>query len=161
MAAESIGRKLGIGLRLAARAVQQRAAPIVSQAGPAVSTAPPRLAAATNHATSRAKGVARGAKRFGEAVWGPVVHSGSVLFLEVTGLFFALLSAYFGQNAYKFRQTYFPAPGRFHFVLWSPLTLCLALTLLFAFFAVSAFFNARRKEMRSRTRPADPLLPKS
>src|SRR5271156_6604846 len=119
MGAETAGRKLGIGLRLDARAARERA----SQAGagsplptPAVGKSIPAIAA---QASPKAKAIAQGAKRFGEAVWGPIAHTGSVLWLEITGLFFALFAAFFGQSAYKFRANWKGGHDRAHFIIYS------------------------------------------
>src|SRR5271170_2983390 len=138
MGAETAGRKLGIGLRLAARAVQQRA----SQSGATPTPQPmPRTVQAASKATANAasqakvtaKAVAQGTKRFGEAVWGPMAHTGGVLWLEITGLFFALFAAFFGQNVYKFRANWKGGPDHAHFIVYS------ALTVLFVAFTVSQF----------------------
>lgn len=148
---------MGIGLRLAAKAVQQHAgaavAPNASRSSDSSPSAPaPRnsSAQAATRATSQVKSGAgafgRGAKRFGEAVWGPMAHTGGVLWLEITGLFFALFAAFFAQNLYKFRNAYRGGLEHTHFLIYA------ALTLLFAFFAATQFYKARRKEKRNRAR---------
>jgi len=149
MGAETAGRKLGIGLRLAARAAKGRAA----QAGAAVNPPPmPRnlkaVPAAAAQANARAKAIAEGTKRFGEAVWGPMAHTGSVLWLEITGLFFALFAAFFGQSVYRFRNAWKGGPDHTHFVIYA------ALTVLFSIFTVSQFYRARLKEKKNRARRA-------
>ena len=147
MGAETTGRKLGIGLRLAARAARQRAGqpggvpvslPVNSRAIPAAAT----------QATAKAKGIAQGARRFGEAVWGPMVHTGSVLWLEITGLFFALIALFFASNVYKFRLSWKSGADHKMFLL------CSAVTVLFAVFTVSQFYRARQKEKKNRARRA-------
>ncbi len=153
MGAETAGRKFGIGLRLAARAVQRARQSGVTQAP----TQPvPRPVQAVSEATAKAasqtkvtaKAVAQGTKRFGEAVWGPMAHTGGVLWLEITGLFFALFAAFFGQNAYKFRGNWKGGPDRAHFIVYS------ALTILFVAFTVTQFYLARQKEKKNRARRA-------
>ncbi len=166
MAAESVGRKLGIGLRLATKAIQQRVTqPSVartagqSQSSPGGSPAAYRyqgtLAQAATDAVrtavkapTLAQGVGRGAKRFGQAIWGPMAHTGSVLSLEISGLFFGLFTLFFGQNLYRMRSAYRSGPEHTHFVVYS------MFTLIFAWFAVSNFYQARRKERRNRARRA-------
>jgi hypothetical protein len=147
MGAETTGRKLGIGLRLAARAARER----TGQAGTVPASLPVNsqaIPAAAAQATSKAKAIAQGTKRFGEAVWGPMAHTGSVLWLEITGLFFALFAAFFGQNVYKFRANWKGGPDHIHFIVYS------ALTALFSAFTASQFYRARQKEKKNRARRA-------
>ncbi len=159
MRAESAGKKLGIGLRLAARAARQRAAQAVavpaSSQPPSTNASQPRpanpansssVAQAAANAPKLAAGAARGAKRFGEALWGPMAHTGGVLWLEITGLFFALFAAFFAQNVYKFRIDYAGGPEHTHFLVYS------ALTIAFVWFTFSSFYKARQKEKRNRAR---------
>jgi len=148
MGAESAGRKLGIGLRLAARLARDRASP--GRAGlPIPTLAVGRsVPAIPGQASLKAKGIAQGAKRFGEAVWGPMAHTGSVLWLEITGLFFALFAAFFGQSVYKFRSDWKGGPDHTHFLIYT------GLTALFSIFTVSQFYRARQKEKKNRARRA-------
>src|SRR5271170_3660825 len=159
MGAETAGRKLGIGLRLAARAVQQRAVEAAASTAPPKPTSPqasygvpPATAAATAAQSSQAKftvkAVAQGTKRFGEALWGPMAHTGGVLWLEITGLFFGMFAAYFGQSAYRMRHDYAAGPEHMHFLIYS------ALTVVFAWFTFSSFYKARQKEKKNRARRA-------
>jgi hypothetical protein len=155
MGAETTGRKVGIGMRLFARAVQQGAA-AASAASRSSQTAKSPAAAQSNYHPSaafaaptaanqlktKAGGVARGAKRFGEAIWGPVARTGGVLWLEITGLFFALFALFFAQNVYKFRQNYAGGPEHAHFLVYA------ALTVLFTAFTFTQFYKARRKEKK-------------
>ena len=153
MEAGTTGRKLGIGLRLAAKAVrnyaEQASATSNSVPGQAQTAAAQKKSApVAATVTSKAKGVARGAKRFGEAVWGPMAHTGGVLWLEITGLFFALFALFFGQNVYKFRGSLLRGPDHTHFLIYA------VLTFLFTWFALSSFFKARLKEKKNRERQA-------
>jgi hypothetical protein len=148
MGAETAGRKLGIGLRLAAKAARERAGQAAAAPAPSPMKTQAIPAAAAAQATSKAKAIAQGTKRFGEAVWGPMAHTGSVLWLEITGLFFALFAAFFGQNVYKFRANWKGGPDHIHFIVYS------ALAVLFATFTVSQFYRARQKEKKNRARRA-------
>ena len=158
MGAETAGRKLGIGLRLVARAVQQRAAeataapppsnPTNAQAAYSAQSANAAASRAASQAKLNAKAVARGTKRFGEALWGPMAHTGGVLWLEITGLFFALFAVYFGQSVFRMRHDYAAGPEHTHFLIFS------ALTVVFAWFTVSSFYKARQKEKKNRARQA-------
>ncbi len=81
--------------------------------------------------------------------WGPpLTHTGGVLWLEITGLFFALFAAFFAQNVYKFRHDYAGGPEHTHFLVYA------ALAILFAWFTVTSFYKARQKEKRNRARRA-------
>ena len=156
MGSEAAGRKLGIGLRLAARAVWERAgnASAASSTGikgtsiAAASTASNSTAQAVSQVKSRGKAIARGTKRFGEAVVGPVAHTGGVLWLEITGLFFLLFAAFFGQSVYRLRGDWKAGPDHTYFLIYS------ALTLIFIWFAFFNFFKARLKEKKNRARRA-------
>ena len=97
-----------------------------------------------DEATAKARAASRGAKKFGQAVWGPFYHAGSVLWLEVTGLFFALFALFFAQNIYRVRGAWRHGAQHEHFLLY------MALTALFVWFSVSSFLRARRKEKNRR-----------
>jgi hypothetical protein len=158
MGAETTGRKLGIGLRLAARAVQRAGGSPRPPENPLRKAresfvSPGSIAAAVHsasHAAAKAptfaQGVGRGAKRFGQALWGPMAHTGSVLSLEITGLFFALFAIFFGQSAYTMRRDYLRGPENHHFLVYA------GFTLIFAWFTFSNFYKARQKEKRNRAR---------
>lgn len=147
MKPESFGRRLGIGVRVAAHMVQERAAE-ASQRPLNLSTRVPDLAQAASQKTrtvaEKTKAVGRASKRFGEALWGPVVHLGGVLWLEITGLFFAIFALYFAQNAYQLRHAYRSGAEHQRFLLY------VALTLIFAYFTTTSFYRARRKERKQK-----------
>ena len=143
MGAETAGRKLGIGLRLAAKAARERAGQAAAVPAPSP-TKTQAIPVAAAQATSRAKAIAQGTKRFGEAVWGPMAHTGSVLWLEITGLFFAIFGLFFAQNAYKLRYNWQTGPNHSRFLLY------VVITAVFAYFTVSSFMSASRKQKRRR-----------
>lgn len=95
--------------------------------------------AAVQAAGSRTLAVGRASRRFGEAIWGPFVHVSGVLWLEVTGLFFAIFALFFAQNAYRLRSYY--AAGQQHrkFLLY------VFVAAVFAYFTFSSFYRANRK----------------
>jgi hypothetical protein len=144
MEPESLGRKLGIGVRVAARMVGERA----TQAAQSSQTQAPQLAQATLKKTTnvaeKTRAVTRASKRFGEAIWGPVAHVGGVLWLEITGLFFALFTLFFAQNVYRLRYALHSGADHQRFLVYA------ALTLIFAYFTISSFYRARRKERRKK-----------
>ena len=143
----SFGRKMGIGMRLASKSLLKRTAGAPQSTPPAYSRpsssgrTPPVAKARTT-----ARGIAKGTKRFGEAIWGPMAHTSGVLWLEITGLFFALFTLFFAQNVYKLRFAYASGLQHRHFVLYS------AVTLLFAYFTFESFYKARRKEKKQRAK---------
>jgi Flp pilus assembly protein TadB len=144
MKPESFGRKLGIGVRVAARMVGERAA----DAAQASRAQAPELAQATLQRTAKVaektRAVTRASRRFGEAIWGPIVHLGGVLWLEITGLFFALFALFFAQSVYRLRHAYLAGPDHQRFLVYA------ALTLVFSYFTISSFYRARRKERRKK-----------
>jgi hypothetical protein len=100
--------------------------------------------AAARARAQKTRGVGYGAKRFGQAVWGPLTHAGSVLWLEVTGLFFALFALFFAQNLYRIRGAWKQGPEHSHFLLYC------AITLIFFWFSSSSFLRAYKRNKRSR-----------
>ena len=140
------GRKLGIGVRVASRMAKERAAKATSANGPsaasAAQTATPQAAvprAATpplrpiKSYAEPARRVGEGTRRFGQAFFGPLKHVSATLWLEITGLFFALFAIFFGQNAWRTRTSALHGPEHAHFLLYALVTLifvyfCLALS---------------------------------
>jgi hypothetical protein len=84
----------------------------------------------------------RGAKAFFQALWTPFGHAGGVLWLEITGLFFALFTLFFVQSAYRVRSAWRTGPEHAHLVLY------VVVGLGFAWFSVSSFLRAYRKSKR-------------
>ncbi len=91
------------------------------------------------------KGIGRGSRQFGQSFFRPFAHASSVLWLEITGCFFALFAAFFAQNLYKLRLQYAHGPAHSTFLLY-----CF-LTILFVYFSTSSFLRAR---IRSRKQAA-------
>lgn len=163
MGAETTGRKLGIGVRLFAKAARQGVAAAATSSQP--ETAASGGASPSGHRPAaifstpagvrqikvKAGGFTEDAKRFGAAMLGPMAHTGSVLWLEITGLFFGLFALFFAQNVYKFRQNYAGGPEHAHFLVYA------VLTVLFSAFTFTQFYKARRKEKRNRARLANPV----
>jgi len=177
------GRKLGIGVRVAARMAKERAAQAGTPPPPGTAPAaggaaapasrpettapPPPQAASQSQAASQPRPTSRpqgakpaapkpkkdyaeparrvgiGTRRFGKAVAGPVLHLSGTLWLEITGLFFALFAAFFGQNAWKTRASAAHGPEHAHFLIY------VTVTVIFAYFCVSSFLKARRRSRQS------------
>jgi hypothetical protein len=170
------GRALGIGARGAAKALagaadaatapnpspakprttaQRAAAPDPAPSNRAASTPPPTspiasaaqsAARATVQARKTSAGVARGSKRFGEAVWGPFVKLSGVLWLEITGSFFGLFALFAGQAAWTHRADLRTSATNHDARIRA--LIFLAMTLVFGYFCITSFLRARRRERR-------------
>ncbi len=160
------GRALGYGARHAAKAVMQAveaaAAPSAETAGRPAGSAAGRPAASptleemartageAHRSVQQAKSQVRGAvtnaaKVGGKSMFAPVARFSGVLWLEVTGTFFAVIALFVGQGAWQLRGG-FRLPPTAHDA--QRLYLHTAIFLLFAYFAVSSFVRARRRERR-------------
>ena len=150
------GRKLGIGVRVASRMAKERAAKASAASATQAATAqaatapPPQSRPATpppprtpKNYVEPARRVGEGTRRFGEAFFGPLKHVSGTLWLEITGLFFALFATFFGQNAWRTRAAALHGPEHVHFLLY------VAVTLVFIYFCVSSFVKASRRGKRS------------
>lgn len=147
MEPHKFGRKLGIGVRVASRMVKERAAEQKS----APNSTPPQTSSVSNSVVSAktnihesSKRVAQGSKRFGKAFLGPLGHAASVLWLEITGVFFALFALFCLQSLWRVRSAYISGADHQKFILYA------VLSLVFGYFCISSFFRARRKESRRR-----------
>jgi hypothetical protein len=133
-----VGRKLGIGVRVASGMLRDRA----SQTAHSMQQEAPAYAA---RSAKTGRAVAAGAKNFGKSVWGPFAHAGGVLWLEITGLFFFLFGIFFAQGTYRLRHAWHSSPDHTRFLVYA------AVTLVFFYFAFSSFYRARKKERLKRT----------
>jgi hypothetical protein len=157
MNANEFGKRLGIGVRVAGRIAQQRAREREAQAGQAGSAGsaqngsqpqgviePPargfvpsardiREAREKTHKITRAAG--RGVGGFLR----PFTRVGGILWLEVTGFFFGLFALYFAQDLWRTRLSYTGGPQHQRFLIAA------AMTLVFGYLGVSAFWRARRR----------------
>jgi hypothetical protein len=124
-----------------------RAEPAAPAFSPAIQSAVRTTARATVQAGVRAqetkRGLARGGRRFGEAVWGPVAKLSGVLWLEMTGAFFGLFALFAGQAAWNHRMDLHPMPLN-HDAHRNALVFC-GMALVFGYFCVSSFVRAHRK----------------
>jgi hypothetical protein len=110
----------------------------------AAQSAAKAAASAARQADSARKGLARGGKRFGESVWGPFARLSSVLWLEITGSFFAIFALFAASAVWTHRADLIPAShpsrdARLHLLVF------LAMALVFAYFSISSFVRAYRK----------------
>ena len=166
MEPRKVGRTLGIGVRVASNMLRERveraAAAHSTPATAGVSSSPNPASAANRRpmaapapgpgrparASSPATAAKRGARAFGQALWGPFTHAGSILWLEITGLFFALFALFFAQSVYRVHTAWRQGPEHTHLLLYG------AVAVAFAWFSVSSFARAYRKSKRgSSARP--------
>jgi hypothetical protein len=159
MEPNSFGRRLGIGVRVAGKMLRQRAAASSRPAGFAPAARPAQATPGGSRpagAGSRrvqpkdfaepARRVAQGTRRFGQAFWGPLAHTGATLWLEITGLFFALFALFFAQNVIRVRSDYAHGPEHTHFILY------LMLMLAFCWFCFTSFHEAYKRGKRKAGR---------
>ena len=143
MKPHSIGRTLGIGLRVAGRIAGQRAAAGASTAGVSAVAGPVRPVADTaaqgraagQAAAQATKGVARGVSGFLR----PFGRVGGILWLEVTGVFFFLPVVVFGPTLWRARASYLHGPDHRTFLVTA------GVVAVFLYLSVSSFWRARRR----------------
>jgi len=154
------GRALGVGARAAAKtlvsAVDAATAPNPSaatgsgEAGSTQSTAANlgrKAARTTEQVRQTGKGLKRGSKRFGEAVWGPFVKLSGVLWLEFTGVFFGIFALFAGGGAWKMRADWHQTGANHE--AHQHLLGAMGMAVVFGYFCVSSFVRANRRGRRS------------
>jgi hypothetical protein len=148
MEPKKVGRTLGIGVRVASNMLRERvqraSAPPSARvmAENSGGTAPQARSAQVLSGMATAK---RGAKAFGQAFLGPFTHAGSILWLEITGLFFAFFALFFVQSIYRIRGAWRQGPEHAHLLLYG------LLAIVFVWFSLSSFTRAYRKSKRGPT----------
>jgi len=143
MKPHSIGRVLGIGLRVAGRIAGQRVTS-GSQAARTQAAAGVSARAAANPIQSRANGPAAGqvSKRVVRGLGGflrPFRRIGGILWLEVTGAFFFLFVVVFARFAWITRPSHLYGPYNRNFLIAA------AVLMLFLYLGVTSFWRARRR----------------
>ena len=152
MRPKTLGRALGIGLRIAGKTVLADPAPLSPEAMRAAEQArlqAVRAAGEKGHAVGTGLGqgtrnLKRGTRNFGRAVWNPFALATSVLWLEITGMFFALFALFFAQHLYELRGAWRSGPEHLHVALYA------TLLLLFLYFSATSFLRAGRKQKGRR-----------
>jgi hypothetical protein len=139
MKPHSIGRTLGIGLRIAGRIARQRVA-ANAQAAANVPASPAASTAAQSRAAGQAarqatRGVVRGIGGFLR----PFRRVGGILWLEVTGVFFFLPVVVFAPTLWRTRASYLHGPDHRTFLITA------GITVVFLYLSVSSFWRARRR----------------
>ena len=149
-----LGKKLGIGVRIAGRIAQQRMqdnaarqaspAPQASPAGYPEAVQSPHPAAPPNRPASpsnkaNAHKLTRAAGRGVGGFLRPFGRVGGILWLEITGFFFGMFALYFAQDIWRTRLSYAAGPQHNRFLI------AIALTLVFGYLSASAFWRAKRR----------------
>lgn len=144
------GRALGYGARHAAKTLAQ-AAEAASAPSPAKNASSPsaqntRPAEVRTEVTSRRipdvqtmKAASRQAK---SSLVTPVVRFSSVVWLQVSGVFFALVALIMGNAAWRERAGFHASAYSHAAVIFY---VCVAMSALFTYFAVSSFMRAARR----------------
>ena len=135
MKPQTIGRVLGIGIRVAGRMAGQRLAvadsPSVPQSGP-----PARDPRAQGRVAGRASGsLARALGGF----FRPFRRAGSIVWLEVTGVFFFLPVLVFAPTLWRTRLSYAHGPEHRTFVASA------VVVVVFLYLGVTSFYRARKR----------------
>jgi hypothetical protein len=167
------GRALGIGARLAAKtmvsAVDAATAPnpsaakakqdaaIGSAAGSSSTTGEKAKASGTQlgqnvvqttaQMRQTGRGLKEGGRRFGEAVWGPIVKLSGALWLELTGVFFGIFAVSAGGNAWKMRWALHETAANHDAHV--RLLISVVMAAAFGYFCLSSFVKASRRVRRS------------
>ncbi len=148
---ERFGRALGTGAREAAKALMS-AADAAAAPDPKTPGSPVRERVAQVQETTRqtarqtTRGVREGSRRFGEAAWGPVAKAGGTIWLEVTGVFFALIALAMGMEAWRLRDNLHDL-GPNH-ALHMRFLAAAGVASLFGFFCLSNFVRAHLRSRR-------------
>jgi hypothetical protein len=143
MKPQTVGRFLGVGLRVAGRMAGQRMAANGSPAAPPVTVAGVGGPATTGaSARQAARNTAVMAGRVGKGMGGfikPFQRVGGIVLLEITGAFFFLFVILFANWAWKLRAEYAQGSEHSKFLVYA------ALTVVFLYLSVSSFWRAKRK----------------
>ncbi|MGA2674089.1 MAG: hypothetical protein ABSE99_12780 [Terracidiphilus sp.] len=139
MRPQSIGRALGIGLRVAGRIASQRMAGSTQAAASRPAPQPVAAAAPTRSAGRSAGQASRGLARGIGGFLRPFRRVGSILWLEVSGVFFLLPVIVFGPTLWRVRASYAHGPDHKLFLVTA------GIVVLFLYLSVSSFWRARKK----------------
>jgi hypothetical protein len=139
MKPQSIGRAVGIGLRVAGRIAGQRmvsaAQPSANQPTPSAAASSAQIRATGQVAGKATRSVARGVGGFLR----PFGRIGGILWLEVTGVFFFLPVVVFGPTLWRTRLSWAHGPDHRTFLIAA------GIVLLFLYLSVTSFLRARRR----------------
>jgi len=140
MRPKTIGRTLGIGIRIAGRVAGQRLA-AQPQAGEQISSreAVPSTGSIRREAGRAAGSASRGLGRGISGFLRPFGHVGHALWLEVVGVFFLLPVLIFGSYMWRIRASWNHGPDHRVFILSA------VIVVMFLYLSATSFWRAWRK----------------
>lgn len=119
----------------------------IPAARPALVNKAERVAAqGVTKSATQARGVRHGLSRFREAAWEPFARLSGVLWLEVTGVFFAIFALFAAGSVWRLHSEW--RAGVAHPGAHRDLAGAVIMFALFGYFCVSSFVRARRRERR-------------
>lgn len=133
MRAYRVGRTAGVGTRLLARLLRNKTHPT-----------PAHVERRAPVYKQRGRRLGESSRRFGHSIWKPFAHASRVLWLEITGLFFAMFTLFFGNNVWRLRSDWISGPSHQRFLLY------VVVTVLFSYFTISSFVRARGHNQANR-----------
>lgn len=125
---------------------QPRPAPPASSRPPAAQRAAATAARSATEVRNTTKGIARGGRRFGQAVWAPVVKLSGVLWLELTGVFFGVFALFASIATWKLRANLRVTPTNAD--AHTHLQLAALMAIVFGYFCATSFLRAHRRGRR-------------
>lgn len=135
MRPKTIGRTLGIGVRIASRVAGQRLAAHAQTGGQIQSPQAVPSRAAGQVAGHASRGLARGISGFLR----PFARVGHALWLEVVGVFFLVPVLIFGSYMWRIRANWNHGPDHRYFLISS------VIVVMFLYLSVTSFWRASRK----------------
>jgi hypothetical protein len=142
MKPHSVGRTLGIGLRVAGRLAGQRAAASMNASPTAdqpTAQPPPSISAQSRAVGQSAAQATTGLTRGVRGFLRPFRRVGGILWLEVSGVFFALPVLVVSPYMWHTRASYLQGPDHKTFLT------SVIIMIVFLYLSVSSFWRARRK----------------
>ncbi len=133
------GRALGGGAREVAKALIN-AADAAASPKPQAKRVGETVRRTVEQANASTVEVRRSGKRFGKAVWRPIVKQSGVLWLEFTGVFFGLFAVTAAAGIWKHR-TDLLGSGAPRERAW----FTVAMLVVFGYFTISSFVRAHRR----------------
>jgi hypothetical protein len=139
MRPKTIGRALGIGVRVAGRVAGQRLASPPRAGGQAHSAQPiPSTGSPTRDAGQAAGRASRGLARGLSGFIRPFAKVGRALWLEVVGVFFLVPVLIFGTYMWRIRASWNHGPDHSYFLI------SCAVVALFLYLSITSFWRASR-----------------
>jgi hypothetical protein len=138
----TIGRVLGVGVRVAGRVVSQRIAESAQAAavGPSQTSAQPARNGQVPTSAARRTGAKGGSVAKGVSGFlRPFSRVGGIVWNEVMGVFFLLPVVAFTPNLWRMRSSWAHGPDHTMFLVTA------GVVLVFLYLGISSFWRARRK----------------